>query len=71
MSRNLARVKTGCILRYSDLTGQVYAITRWSERIDGTILAHTKHDVTADMHQLMQTLRFKGGRFVRRTKGGA
>jgi hypothetical protein len=57
---------TGCILRYSPLSGNVYAITRWSERSDGTILAHTKHDVTADMNQLVQTIQFRGGRFVER-----
>jgi hypothetical protein len=66
-----APVKTGCILRHSDLTGSVYAITRWSERSDGTLLAYTKHDVTADMSQLMQTIQFRGGRFVRRKTGGA
>ena len=59
-------VSTGCILRYSPLSGSVYAITRWTERSDDTILAHTKHDVTADMNQLMQTIKFRGGRFVER-----
>ena len=65
------RIKTGCILRYSDLTGSVYAITRWTERSDGTLLAQLKHDVTVDLKQLMQTIQFRGGRFIRRKKGGA
>lgn len=46
-------VKTGCLLRYSSLSGRVYAITRWSQSKDGkSIMAITKHDVTEDFQSL-------------------
>ena len=61
-------VKTGCILRHSVLSGSVYAITRWSDHGPDQIVAHTKHDVTSDVRRLMQTLRFEGGRFVKRKR---
>ncbi len=47
------KVKTGCILRHSLLSGRVYAITRWSVSKDGkSIMAITKHDVTGDFQAL-------------------
>lgn len=33
----------------SDLTGRAYAVTRYTEREDGSIVASTKHDVTDDV----------------------
>lgn len=49
----------GCILCYSPLTNRVFAVTRWSERGNGVIVAQVKHDVTESFVRLRKQLRGK------------
>lgn len=48
------RRRTPIRVRMSDLTGRVYAITRYTtDRANNAIRADEKHDVTADVQHLM------------------
>lgn len=40
----------------SDLTGRAYVVTRYTENPNGTLVAHTKYDVTDDVVRHLMAL---------------
>jgi hypothetical protein len=42
------------ILGHSALTGRVWIVTRYTVAPDGTVIAHTKHDVTEQFDRIAE-----------------
>jgi len=69
----VSRRKRAPMLLCSELTGQVYIVTRWSERAGrdeehAIIVAHEKYDVTDEFEQIVEN---RPVRKAKRRRGAA